>query len=137
MTKPILIVVDDDPDMALLIKNAGEMCGYDVRTMLNARTFQKAWEEIPPAIIVMDLVMPDMDGVELLQWLSQQNCSAPIILISGFGDRYLKMAEQIGSVSGERIVGTLTKPFKIDDLEALLNDARALLETSGGEREQA
>jgi len=123
MTKPKLIVVDDDPGMAKLVKAAGESSGFDVLITTSAREFQKTWAENTSSVIVMDIVIPEMDGVELLMWLAEQNCSAPIILISGYGGKYLEMTKTLATDKKVKIVGTLTKPFKIDDLEKMLKEA--------------
>lgn len=125
MTKPLLIAVDDDPGMAKLVKNAGELAGFDVRITTSVTEFQGVWEENNPSIILMDIIMPDMDGVELLMWLAEQKCSAPIILMSGYEGKFLKMAEHLGTAKGDNVIGTLTKPFKVDELEVMLKDVLA------------
>lgn len=123
MVKPILIVVDDDPEMANLVANVGEYSGFDVYATTSAREFQKVWAECEPSVIVMDLVMPNIDGVELLIWLAEQNSPASIILMSGYGGKYLDIAEDLGTVKGDRVAGTLAKPFEVSDLEKLLDIA--------------
>ncbi|MBT8140300.1 MAG: hypothetical protein KJP25_11065, partial [Gammaproteobacteria bacterium] len=62
------------------------------------------------------------DGVELLKWLSEQKCLTPIILMSGHDKNYTEMASTVGTKKGNTIVGTLTKPFQIAELEALLQN---------------
>ncbi len=126
MSQPILLVVDDDPLMANLVANVGEMCGFDVFKSGNANEFQSALKEHNPAVIVMDVVMPDIDGIELLTWLAEQKCSTPIILMSGYGGRYLDMADTLGTAKGITISGVLAKPFEIDELEFELGKICAL-----------
>ena len=126
MPNPLLIVVDDDPEIAELVSEVGLLSGFDTRTTGNGIDFQVIWAESRPSVIVMDLVMPDMDGVELLYWLGEQHCETPIILISGYGAEYLEMADHIGTGKGDTIVGTLQKPIDIADLEELLSKALAM-----------
>jgi len=123
VVKPKLIVVDDDPGIANLVSNVGEISGFDVYLTTSANEFQEVWADCEPAVIVMDLIMPEIDGIELLTWLVEQNCSAPIILMSGFDGKYLELAAELGTVKGGNVVGVLTKPFEISELEEMLKAA--------------
>jgi CheY-like chemotaxis protein len=120
MSKPVLIIVDDEPDMVEIVQYIAEMIGFDVRTASGAEAFQKIWKKTRPSAIVMDVVMPAMDGHELLQWLVEQGCTAPVLLMSGYNGKYLSSAERLGKVRGASIVGTLSKPFSVGDIEAKL-----------------
>ena len=122
---PSMIVIDDDPDMANLISFTAQSLGIDVRIATNARVFMELYDKNEPSIIVMDVVIPDMDGIELLGWLTDKNCVAPIILMSGYGEKYIKPASHIASAKGIAIVGELTKPFQIEDLKTLLRNVLA------------
>jgi len=122
VTKPVLMVVDDNESMAKLVSNVGEIVGFDVRSTFSAKEFQEVWSECDPSAIVLDLVMPDMDGIEILDWLAEQKCSAPIILMSGYEGKYVGMANSFGVAKGDKVVGSLTKPYKVDQLEMMLKD---------------
>ncbi len=120
---PLLIVVDDDPGMTKMISTAGESLGYNVLTVNTATEFQELLPSCNPTCIVMDLVMPDVDGIELLNWMSQFECSAQIVLISGYGGKYLDIAEAIASGNKCNIVAKLEKPFRITELDRALEKA--------------
>ena len=120
MSKPLLLIIDDDALMVDLVSSVAEGAGFD------AEAFQKAWLTKPPAAIIMDIVMPRMDGMALLLWLSEHNCTTPIILMSGYEGKYLNMAEKLGTATGDNIIGTLDKPFNISELETLLQKAQDL-----------
>ncbi len=124
MGKPLLIVVDDEPDMAEFVQTIGEMAGFESRITTSAKEFQNIFAETEPSVIVMDIVMPDMDGNELLQWLVEQKCSVPVVLVSGYGGKYIKIVSDLGSSRGVPIVGTLTKPFGVDELGTMLKGLR-------------
>ncbi len=121
MNKPLLLIVDDEPDIAAFVGDVGESVGFDVLITNSSRQFQQVCSSISPSAIVMDIVMPDIDGIELISWLSEQEINAPIIIMSGY-DGYLSMTELLGEKQGLTVVGTLTKPFRIDDIEPLLLD---------------
>jgi hemerythrin-like metal-binding protein len=125
--KPVLLVIDDEPDIADVVQYVAESIGYEVQPAQNFELFQKNWFEHTPAAIVMDIVMPNCDGHEMLEWLIEQKCTAPILLISGHGERYLGSAESLGRMRGAPIFGTLGKPFTIAEIKTILLQ---ILETS-------
>jgi len=118
--KPSLIVIDDDPAMANIIGHAAVAMGIDVRIAISAREFMDLYQDSEPSAIVMDIVVPDMDGIEMLEWLADRNCHAAVILMSGHGKYYTRTAAHLAAIKGTEILGTLTKPFELEDLEALL-----------------
>lgn len=126
MSKPLLIIVDDEPEIIVIVQYVGEMVGFEVTTATSVREFQKIWNKTEPSAIVMDLIMPDMDGHELLQWLVEQGCTAPILLMSGYDGKYLRSAEMLGKTRGAPIVGTFRKPIAVDGLKVKL---KQILET--------
>lgn len=126
MNKPLLIIVDDEPNMVEIVQYAAETIGFKVCTAFSAREFQKIWNQSKPSAVVMDIIMPDMDGHELLQWLVEQGCTAPILLMSGYDGKYLHTAETLGKTRGAPVVGTLSKPFAVDEVESKL---KQILET--------
>jgi len=123
VTKPKILVVDDEPLMTNMISEVGELGGFDVIETNSAKEFQSAWQVHDPTVVIMDIIMPDMDGVELLKWLSEDKCLTPIILMSGYDKNYLESASTVGTEKGNTIIGTLTIPFQLAELEALLKEA--------------
>ena len=72
----------------------------------------------------MIIGMPGLDGVELLRVLSEQDYSAPVLIVSGFDRRVLESAFRLGTELGLQMVGPLEKPVLLDDLESLLLSLR-------------
>lgn len=120
MTNPVLIVVDDEPDMADFVKDVAEMVGFETLVANSAKEFQNLCAKAKPDAVVMDIVMPDMDGIELLKWISGNGYSCPVILISGYDGGYIDAAAQLGKVQGVPVVGTLTKPIPLDQMKMML-----------------
>jgi EAL domain-containing protein (putative c-di-GMP-specific phosphodiesterase class I) len=79
-------------------------------------------EKLTPdtTLILLDLMMPGMDGIELLRLLAERNCKADIVLISSVGKRTIESAGQLGEILGLSIVGHLQKPFPMAELKKLL-----------------
>jgi EAL domain-containing protein (putative c-di-GMP-specific phosphodiesterase class I)/FixJ family two-component response regulator len=115
-----ILVVDDNPDVCEFVCSAAQAMGFECSTATNAETFLQILAP-DTDLILLDLVMPDVDGVELLRLLSQQKCQAGVILISGTGKRIIESASQLAQALGLSIVGNLQKPFRLVELEKVLD----------------
>jgi CheY-like chemotaxis protein len=78
-------------------------------------------------MVVLDLGMPGMDGVELLRFLASEGFEEPVLIISGFDRRVLDSAFRLGSTLGLQMVGPLEKPARLEELEGILNQVRPSL----------
>lgn len=86
MSARAVLVVDDEPDIRGLLQEILEDEGYAVSTAATATAAQALVEESRPDLVLLDIWMPDMDGVSLLKaWKSSGTLSFPVIMISGHG----------------------------------------------------
>ncbi len=115
-----LFVLDDEKAFADLVATVGRQMGYDAFAMTTAKEFYAQYLAAPPDFIVMDIVMPDVDGIEVVRWLVEQECSSRVLLVSGYSPAYAKVAEIIGRTGGMRFVGKLDKPMSVANLRASL-----------------
>jgi len=117
MTPPRILIIDDDPDIAALVATTAQHKAIACIVTADADTFLAA---IAPDItlILLDLVMPNVDGVELLRMLGEQKCTTPLVLMSGVGARVLETAVSLAKSLGLTVAGHLRKPFRIAELEA-------------------
>jgi len=111
------MVVDDDPDILEALSEILEVEGFDIR---RARNGQEALDRLgptPPQLILLDLMMPVMDGWEFAQRLHERaDGSIPIIVLSA--DRNVgAKAREIGAV------GHLAKPFELTELLDLVRSS--------------
>lgn len=114
--KPLILVIDDEPDLRKLMRMVLERAGYDVALAENGRAAMKLYDERRPVLTITDILMPEKDGIETMREIRRIDADARIIAISGGGrSRYvgfLKAAQQFGAAE------TLQKPFRPQDLLA-------------------
>lgn len=118
--KPKLLLIDDEPALGGFVAHAARISGYDVTLTANAAAFRDQYKLQKPDVITIDLGVPGGDGVEILRFLHQEQCSAPIIIISGFDRRVLESAFSLGEALGLNMEGPLSKPVRLQELKDLL-----------------
>ena len=113
-------IVDDDPDVCRAVGRLVRGAGYEVREFNSAREFLVAHEPEPPGCLLLDLSMPDVDGLQLQQNLVAAGCLRPIVFLTANGDVHNTVrAMKAGAVN------FLTKPVDRDELVAALAEALA------------
>jgi len=116
-----VFIVDDDPDVCRAVGRLVRGAGYEVREFNSARDFLVAHESEPPGCLLLDLSMPDVDGLQLQQSLVASGCHRPIVFLSANGDVHNTVrAMKAGAVN------FLTKPVDEDELMVALAEAVAL-----------
>ena len=117
-----LLIVDDEPAIVRMIQKVAEGCGFAVTITTNSDEFMERVVDSDPDVIVMDLSMPGTDGVELIRNLAATQCSAKILIISGFDPRVLETTGLLGKTLGLTISGTINKPVRVALLREMIND---------------
>jgi DNA-binding NtrC family response regulator len=80
-----ILVVDDEPDICVLIKEILEDEGFQVTIAENGGQARTAMEKIKPTLVLLDIWMPDIDGISLLKEWTQTEFNTPVIMMSGHG----------------------------------------------------
>ena len=124
MTRPRLLLIDDEPSLAAFVANAAAMSGFEPVITSNDSLFRDEFHADVPGMVVLDLGMPGMDGVELLRFLAAESFEGPVLIISGFDRRVLESVFRLGEAIGLKMVGPLEKPVRLEALEAVLNEHR-------------
>ncbi len=117
-----LLVIDDEADFGAFVGRVAEGLGFEVTVTTRARAFKAAYETVDPSVIVLDVVMPDVEGIELVQWLAERGCRARILVVTGYNPHYSELAKILGEAKGLQPVTTLTKPVRVRDLRAALQN---------------
>ena len=107
-----VLVVDDDPDLLEVVRVILTMSGYEVRCASNGKEAIERVEQKVPALILLDMLMPVMDGWQCASELqARYGRSVPIVVITA-AEHARARAEKVGS----GVDGVLAKPFDMDDL---------------------
>ena len=117
--KGSVLVIDDDKVVCEVVSAAAQAMGLDCVATKEAATYLSL---IPSdtTLILLDLMMPDMDGIEVLRLLGERQCKAGIVLMSGMDKRVIETAAKLAQTLGLSVVGHLQKPFPLPELLACL-----------------
>ncbi len=129
-----LLVLDDDPDIGQTVHSMAETLGYQCQVTTRPDDFFTALDDWRPSHILLDLVMPEMDGMEVIRHLADRRCEAALIISSGLGGRVIDAASRAASQHQLTMAGVLVKPFSFRDLRTLLGrqpPAKPLRRTTG------
>lgn len=123
-----LLVLDDDVVTGGIIASMAEKLGLHARTSDAADMFFRDFTTWNPTHIVVDLMMPLVDGVEVLLELARHGCTSRIVITSGASPRIMDAAQRASREHGLNISGCLAKPFTFGTLRRLLNQAPPSIE---------
>ena len=112
-----IIVIDDEPRYCRLIAQVLANAGHEVRQASDGAEGLAMCRERRPALVITDIVMPGMEGIETILELSRDTPRIAVLAISGAGPApvYLRAATTLGATA------SLTKPFTIKELLAAVN----------------
>src|SRR5580765_2901964 len=115
--KPRILVVDDEPQLTRVLRTGLKARGYDVRVAADGLTALETFGDWHPDLVITDLAMPNLDGLELCRRLRSIS-QVPIIVLSAKGEEKTKVeALDLGADD------FVTKPFGIDELLARIRSS--------------
>ena len=120
MPKSIL-VVDDNEDLRELVSSALTQAGYDVFGAPNASEGLRIAAQQEPELVLLDIMMPGMDGLEMLARLRERDKEMPVIVMTAHST-----PETVISAMREQACDFLAKPFDMDDLVSAVNAVFAI-----------
>jgi two-component system response regulator FixJ len=116
-------VIDDDRDIRVSLKMLLQEDGIEARPFLSATDFLEELETLPPGPVLLDVRMPGMDGIALLEELVERGVGWPVVMMTGHAEVPLAVkAMKLGAID------FLEKPFPHEELSALMARAFDLLE---------
>jgi len=114
-----ILLVDDEAGIRKVLGISLQDSGYDVHTAENAKEALRLFEEVAPPIVLTDIKMPDMDGIELLRRIKKINPDTEVIMFTGHGD----MGLAIKSLKNDA-TDFVNKPINDEVLDIALKRAR-------------
>ena len=115
-----LLILDDDPLVGETVRMMAASVGAESAYCRTATAFFTQVSEWSPSHILLDLVMPGIDGVEVILRLAEMGCEATLIIVSGVDRRVLDAAQRSARQHQLPLAGALSKPFSRGALATLL-----------------
>lgn len=116
--KKDILLVDDEADIREVLEIALKDLGYEVRVAADGEQALQIFKTHSPSLVLTDIKMPSMDGIELLKRIKRENPECEVIMITGHGDMNLA----IKSLK-HKATDFITKPINVDALEISLKRA--------------
>lgn len=123
MAEKRLLSVDDDEEILAIIREVAVDLGFAVEVLSESARFMTTYVKMKPHVITLDVMMPDLDGIEIIQWLNDVDARAAIIIISGAGPMFMHFGRKLAEVRGSLRTTLLAKPFTLADLRRVLTAA--------------
>jgi two-component system response regulator FixJ len=118
VTAPLIQVVDDEEAICSLFERIGQLCGFEVECHGTAASFLDAYDDARPGCIVLDLMLPDRSGLEVLQEVTARGSELPVVFVSGMACvSEAVQALKLGSID------FIEKPFDIRQIADVLHRA--------------
>lgn len=132
MAKPVILLIDDEKAYAEVIKEALIPMGVDVHIACNAMETMLVMQQISPDLILLDVMMPEVDGLTLLRWLrdNSRDKNMPIHIVSAKARPEDRDAALRAGASG-----FLAKPFTMQDLKETLAEYLPIFASSQDQTE--
>ncbi|WP_428248285.1 GGDEF/EAL domain-containing response regulator [Ferrovibrio sp.] len=120
MSRGNVLILDDDLEIGNFLSRVARAGGFDPMATADILTFRQSYGDRVPSHIFLDLQMPGVDGIEVLRWLAEQKAHADVIIMSGFDQKVIEAARRLGIERGLKIVSTMQKPFRVEDVLSVL-----------------
>lgn len=118
MSAKKILIIDDEPQLAKSTAKCLELSGYKVFTASDGVSGINQFKQEPPDLVILDIVMLGLSGLDTLKELKQLNPAVPVIMLTGYGtmDSALECIK-LGAYDH------IAKPFELKDLLALIKEA--------------
>jgi CheY-like chemotaxis protein len=119
MTQKLLVIDDQAGINAAVVRVATEL-GLETMAVREPLKAIEAFINFAPDLVLLDMFMPEKDGIDVLEEMMLTGLPAKLILMSGHGEAYLRLAQGVAAFHGATQVEVLRKPFRREELETLL-----------------
>lgn len=122
MSERRLLICDDEVAFGRLVRTVAEDMGFRAMVTASGPAFIAAYDVFKPTMVILDMLMPEMDGNELVMWLAQRQSTVRLIIITGYAPDCARHAKLLAEFKGLRPATTLNKPAPLAVLRAALAD---------------
>jgi CheY-like chemotaxis protein len=120
-----LLVIDDQSGITKVVELIAKQLGLIARSLNNPSEATEVFIAFKPDVVMLDMIMPEKDGIDVLNEILLTGIPVKVILTSGFSDSYLRLAAGVAKFHANDQVSILRKPFRRDELVTLLNNLTA------------
>jgi two-component system response regulator MtrA len=120
-----LLVIDDQSGITRVVELIAKQLGLTARSLNTSSEATDVFIAFKPDVVMLDMIMPEKDGIDVLNEILLTGIPVKVILTSGFSDSYLRLAEGVAKFHANDHVSILRKPFRRDELVTLLSDLTA------------
>jgi len=117
---PRLLAVDDDVASAELVVRVAERCGFEAFATSDSRGVVNLCRALDPAVLAVDICMPNIDAIELFDHLVAAGINCRIILVSGQDEAVLRNAQKLAISKGLGATDYVQKPIDLGTLRSIL-----------------
>lgn len=115
-----LLVIDDQVGITKVVEMIARQLGLATRSLNSSAQATETFIAFKPDILILDMIMPEKDGIDVLNEVLLTGLPVKVVLTSGFSDSYLRLAEGVAKFHENPNVSVLRKPFRRDELVDLL-----------------
>jgi FixJ family two-component response regulator len=118
----LIYVIDDNDKVRATLVEMIAACGF-CPLAVPAVSLREELRRRRPRAIVSDIMMPEQDGLDVVEHVAQRAPDVPLLLVSGYGHRFLQMARRRAQDGGLRHCEARSKPLRLSELRRFLQDA--------------
>lgn len=115
-----MLVIDDDREIGDLIARVAREVGLAAVVLTDPVEFMREFDRLKPCVVTIDMLMPDVDGIELVDWIVQRRSDVRILIVSGSDPLYAEIADLMARAKRGQGVDSLSKPLDVGALRELL-----------------
>ena len=125
-----VLVVDDDPDLQEILRICLGHWGFEVTSAANGDEGARLADSYHPDIVLSDVMMPDISGIDLLKFLLSQEPGRPVILMTGYST-----SNMVAAAIKDGALDLLTKPLDYRKLKSILETSQRDLKSPNESRD--
>jgi DNA-binding NtrC family response regulator len=118
--QPLVLVIDDRKEVAATIAAMCRAVGSRAQAASDGEPIRALLDRYHPDCLILDIMMPDEDGYEALKEVAAFDPRIAVLLVTGYGDTWLRMGVTLGQARGLQLIEAAAKPLRADDIRKFL-----------------